>query len=81
MNRMMFGLALTAGLLCAALDLKAQVAAPSDPAGLVAVESANNVAETERHLVAALEAAKLKVAARGDHAFGATASEGEKLRR
>lgn len=42
-------------------------AVASGPAGLVVVDSAHPVAETERRLVQAIEGAGLKVAARIDH--------------
>ena len=68
--------ALLASLLAASLLLgpggaRAQAPAPQASAGasagLVVVESAHPIAETERRLVQAIEAAGLKVAARIDH--------------
>lgn len=46
---------------------KAQKAPAADQQGLVVVESANTMEETEKRLVAAIEGAGLKVAARIDH--------------
>lgn len=46
---------------------QAPTPAAASAAGLVVVESAHDMAETERRLVAALDGAGLKVAARVDH--------------
>lgn len=46
---------------------RAETAPDPDQAGFVVVESANTMAETENRLIAALDAAGLKVAARIDH--------------
>ncbi len=58
-------------LLMGTASLRAQAPAPSasavETAGLVIVDSAHPVAETERRLVQAIEGAGLKVAARVDH--------------
>ena len=54
-------------LLCTPARAQAPVASLDDVAGLVVVDSAFSMAETERRLVQAIEAAGLKVAARIDH--------------
>jgi uncharacterized protein (DUF302 family) len=45
----------------------AETASAPNPDGLVVIDSANTMAETEKRLTAALDAAGLKVAARIDH--------------
>ncbi len=67
--RLAVGLAFSAALLSAPIDASSQPVAPS--AGLVVVESPNSVAETEKRLIGALDAAGLKLAARVDHAANA----------
>jgi len=54
-------------LLCTPARAQTSVASPNDVPGLVVVDSASSMAETERRLVQAIEAAGLKVAARIDH--------------
>jgi uncharacterized protein (DUF302 family) len=54
-------------LLCTPARAQTPVPSPEDVAGLVVVNSASSMAETERRLVQAIEAAGLKVAARIDH--------------
>ena len=54
-------------LLCTPARAQTPVASPDDVAGLVVVDSASSMAETEQRLVHAIEAAGLKVAARIDH--------------
>ena len=56
-----------AALLCTPARAQTPVASPDDVAGLVVVDSASSMAETEQRLVHAIEAAGLKVAARIDH--------------
>jgi len=51
--------------------LRAETTFTPNERGLVVIDSANPMAETETHLVAALDAAGLKVAARIDHAANA----------
>jgi uncharacterized protein (DUF302 family) len=46
---------------------KAETAPAANPEGLVVIDSANTMAETEKRLVAALDTAGLKIAARIDH--------------
>ena len=62
------GLAISAASL-APVGASAQSVTP--PPGLIVVESANSVTATEERLIAALEAAGLKLAARVDHAANA----------
>jgi uncharacterized protein (DUF302 family) len=54
-------------LLCTPARAQTPVASPDGVAGLVVVDSASSMTETERRLVQAIEAAGLKVAARIDH--------------
>ena len=54
-------------LLCSPARAQTPVPSPDDVAGLVVVDSASSMAETEQRLVQAIEAAGLKVAARIDH--------------
>ena len=54
-------------LLCSPARAQTPVPLPDDVAGLVVVDSASSMAETEQRLVQAIEAAGLKVAARIDH--------------
>jgi uncharacterized protein (DUF302 family) len=54
-------------LLCTPARAQTPVASRDDVAGLVIVDSASSMAETERRLVQAIEAAGLKVAGRIDH--------------
>ena len=51
--------------------VKADTASVPNKAGLVVIDSANAMAETEKRLIAALDAEGLKVAARIDHAANA----------
>lgn len=67
--RLAVALAFSAALLIAPIVASSQPVAPS--AGLVVVESPNSVAETEKRLIGALDAAGLKLAARVDHAANA----------
>ena len=67
--RLAVGLAFSAAFLSAPVGANAQSGTPAP--GLIVVESANSVAETEKRLIAALEAAGLKLAARIDHAASA----------
>ncbi|WP_426443470.1 DUF302 domain-containing protein [Bradyrhizobium genosp. P] len=53
------------------VEVRAEQTPASDQAGLVVIDSANTMAETEKRLIAALDAAGLKVAARIDHAANA----------
>lgn len=72
MRQVILGSAVAAGLMVGASGAMAQPAtAAPGTAGLIVIESANGVAETERRLKAALDAAGLKVAARVDHAANA----------
>lgn len=71
-RRIAFGHVVTFGLLAGAHEAMAlPVTDQPGAAGLVVVESASSVAETEKLLNAALDAAGLKVAARVDHAANA----------
>lgn len=54
-------------LLCTSARAETPVASPGDVEGLVVVDSASSITETEQRLVHAIEAAGLKVAARIDH--------------
>ena len=54
-------------LLCSPARAQTPVPSPDDVAGLVVVDSASSMAETEQRLVQAIGAAGLKVAARIDH--------------
>lgn len=54
-------------LLPMSIGVRAEAASPPTPDGLVVVESANTMAETEKRLITALDAAGLKIAARIDH--------------
>lgn len=72
MKRALVGpIVMAASLLIGTAGIRAQTPAPLAPAvetaGLVIVDSAHPVAETERRLVQAIEGAGLKVAARVDH--------------
>lgn len=62
---------IAASLLAATGEARAQAPGPPAPtggtSGLIVVESAHSMAETERRLVQAIEGAGLKVAARVDH--------------
>ena len=53
----------------ASVDARAQSAVVAD--GLIVIESAKTIADTERQLAAAIEAEGLKIAARVDHAANA----------
>ena len=69
--RWAFAPAFAATLLSTSLYARARTGPPSSQSGLVVIESANSVAETEKRLIAALDAAGLQTAGRVDHGANA----------
>lgn len=72
MKRILFGLILSAAVLSISTASHTQTTVPPKQAGLIVIDSANGFAETEKRLLAALDTAGLKVAARVDHTANAT---------